>query len=213
MAFDFVAASSQNMEIASAVVSSMPLSIFARCETDTTAAGNAAVVSISGSSGTHAFQLRRNGGQAEAVAAEGGSVGAASVSGFGVGAISALTAVFASATSRTIYNQGGGSGTNATNVTPASLDRTNIGARYNTGSLGSFFDGRVCDVAIWDAALTAEEADILTRCSPLMVRPQNLVLYCPLIRDANDMVDSRAFTITGATAFDHLRVRRAAHSR
>ncbi len=69
-------------------------------------------------------------------------------------------------------------------------------------------DGRIAEVGIWNAALTAEEIASLAKgmtCDK--VRPQNLVFYAPLVRD---LVDQKGgLTITnnnGATVADHPRV-------
>jgi hypothetical protein len=43
------------------------------------------------------------------------------------------------------------------------------------------FDGRIAEVAVWNAALTAAEIAALAKgASPLMVRPKNLAAYYPL---------------------------------
>jgi hypothetical protein len=70
------------------------------------------------------------------------------------------------------------------------------------------FDGRMAEVGIWNAALTADEIASLAKgmtCDK--VRPQSLVFYAPLVRDLQDV--RGGFTITNnnsATVADHPRV-------
>ncbi|RKY12812.1 MAG: hypothetical protein DRP52_04265, partial [Planctomycetota bacterium] len=92
-------------------------------------------------------------------------------------------AVFASSTSRTVYLDGGNSATNTTSVTPSGIDRISI-ARLGDSSPGNYMSGRVAEVAMYNAALSADEIASLARgFSPLLIRTQNLVGYWPLIRD------------------------------
>ena len=90
--------------------------------------------------------------------------------------------VFASSTSRTIYLDGGNSGTEVTLATPAGVDTTAIGRL--PGFAAWEVSGRVAEAAMWNVALTAADAVVLAAgYSPLFVRPQNLVAYWSLIRD------------------------------
>ena len=87
---------------------------------------------------------------------------------------------------RACYINGGGKGTSAINVTPASIDRMAIGVFYDS-SLVSYMAGKIAEVAVWNVALTDADAAILAKgYSPLLVRPQSLVAYWPLIRDTDD---------------------------
>ena len=91
-------------------------------------------------------------------------------------------AVFESATSRTAYLNGGGGATDATSVTPGTVDSTSIGRmRWPTGSTNFFSDGNFAECAIWNVALTVAELVGLSRgLTPLQVRPQSLMAYWPL---------------------------------
>lgn len=97
--------------------------------------------------------------------------------------------VFASTTSRTVYLNGSGAGTNTTSSAPTGFTRFQIGARRNSNTTDTFFGaGRIADVGVWDVALTDTEIQSLAKgvaCS--LVRPQNLVFYAPLIRDLLDI--------------------------
>lgn len=213
MAYDFNG-TSDNLEIASALLSATPLTIFARFKTDTIAAGTAVIAALSGSSGSHAFQLRRSGSSLHASATEGGTTGSAvRTAVLSTGVEYAATAVFSSATSRTIHLEAN-FGSNTTSVTPTSLDRTNVGALYDAGALGSFFDGAVCEVAFWNEALTqSEHFQMRAGLPPILVRPSALVAYFPMVRNTNDIKAQQALTVSGATVVDHFSVRRAPRRR
>lgn len=120
-------------------------------------------------------------------------------------------AVFASATSRAAYKDGGNKGTNATNITwPASLARFGIG--HDDGStIGRNLQGRVAEFGVWDVALTDDEVAQLGRgMPPSVVRPENLIAYLPLIRDVYD-ASGNSFSIIGSlSAANHSRIYGAA---
>ena len=122
--------------------------------------------------------------------AAGAGAAASTSTGISANTWHSLLAVFTSATSRAIYIDGGSKGTNATNKNPAGFDRTVIGAvTTGSSSVTQYMDGQICEVAIWNAALTDAEALILTKYSPLFVRPESLVYYVPLIGRAAPEID------------------------
>lgn len=112
--------------------------------------------------------------------------------------------VGASATSRTIYRNGGNSATNTTSLTPTGITQLQI-AHYRGGVT---FDGQFAEVGVWNAALTAEEVASLAKgmtCDK--VRPQSLVFYAPLIRDLQDMRGGLTITNNnGPTVADNPRI-------
>jgi uncharacterized Zn-finger protein len=66
---------------------------------------------------------------------------------------------------------------------------------------------QVAEAAIWSVALTDAEVAVLARgFSPLLVRPQSLVFYTPLVRDAIDFKGASLTLTGGPTAFAHPRV-------
>lgn len=76
--------------------------------------------------------------------------------------------------------------TTASNIA-SGFTRTQIGARRNASVVDTFFNGRIAEVGIWNAILTDDEIASLGKgvsCS--LVRPQNLVLYAPMIRELDD---------------------------
>lgn len=121
-----------------------------------------------------------------------------------------VTAVFASDTSRSLYL-----GTTAINNTTNIVDATGtpftsmaIGRRHVIGSTPQYFTGRIAELGIWDAALTADEVRSLNQsASAKIVRPSSLIFYAPLIRDLQDLRGGLAITNNnGATVQDHPRV-------
>lgn len=97
--------------------------------------------------------------------------------GYTVGQWHHACAVGVSATSRSVFIDGGSKATATTSSTPAGLDRTAIGLWADSTPSGPF-DGRLAECAIWDVDLTdAEVAELASGVSPLKVRPGNLVGY------------------------------------
>lgn len=133
---------------------------------------------------------------------------AVSSTGYTVGQWHHGCAVFASNASRTVYLDGGGKVENTTNRPSAiNITRTAIGALARS-PLAAFFDGRVAEVGIWNAALTdGEVASLAKAVSPRLIRPQSLVFYAPLVRDLMDLRASLALTNNNsATVTNHPRI-------
>ncbi len=101
--------------------------------------------------------------------------------------------VWASPTSRAAYIDGGSKGTDATSKTPAGTpDSLIIGLIEGSNGSGQsqYMSGRIAEVAIWDVALTDAEVAILALgYSPLLIRPQSLVAYWPLIGRTSPEID------------------------
>lgn len=91
--------------------------------------------------------------------------------------------VWSADNARAAYVNGGGKGTNSTNITaPATPNRTMIGAYYYNSSVVGFVNGKVAEAAIWSLALSdAEVALLASGVSPLFVKPEALLAYWPLI--------------------------------
>ncbi len=101
---------------------------------------------------------------------------------------------------REVFVDGGNSGTNTSSRTPTNIDSVAIGRELDTSAADSW-DGDIAEVAIWNVALTNAEIAILAAgYSPLFVRPQNLVMYIPLIRDNdNDIVGGVSFAVASGS--------------
>lgn len=68
------------------------------------------------------------------------------------------------------------------------------------------WNGMLAEFAIWNAILTAQEFAVLAKgASPLMVRPQALVLYYPLLGPIQDLIGSGTITPSGTAVQPHPR--------
>jgi len=115
--------------------------------------------------------------------------------------------VWATTNSRAAYLSGGNKGTNADERTIQNIDLAAISQTADSTPLYGTLS--IAEAAIWNVALTDAEVTVLaTGVSPLLVRPQSLVCYLPLIRDDDeDIVGGRSFTANGGpTIAAHPRV-------
>jgi hypothetical protein len=162
------------------------------------------------------MSLSTNGGTARYTLAAAGSVGgdplqAGTTNSGGTGANAVTSsgfssawfhgaAVFASTTSRAAYINGGSKGTDATNIT-GGADRILIGARIST-TVGAFLLGECAEVGVWNIALSDDDvASLATGMSPLLVRPEGLVFYAPLLRDFVDFKGLSLTNTAGVTVY------------
>jgi hypothetical protein len=121
-------------------------------------------------------------------------------------------AVFAAANSRASFINGGNKGTEATSRSPTGIDRMLIGVEGESGGVATPWapagTGDIAEIGIWNVALT--DAEVLTLSkgfSPLLVRPQNLVHYMPLVRGLIDRRGGKTLTMTGSlTISDHPKI-------
>ena len=117
--------------------------------------------------------------------------------------------VFRANNDRSVYLDGGNRGNNASAITPAVVTpAVRLGDRKNVADQP--MTGRLAEAAVWNVALSDPEIAILGKgYSPLLIRPQNLVMYVPLIRDADeDIVGGLSFAegATAPTIADHPRM-------
>ena len=137
-------------------------------------------------------------------------VGAASTENVSTGVWNHACSVFTGDSSRTVYLNGGNSSTDTASNSPtySLITSIQIGAQYFQGSATSFTKGKIAEVGIWNAALTADEVASLAKgmtCDK--VRPQSLVFYAPLVRDLQDVKGGLTITNNNAaTVADHPRV-------
>jgi len=131
--------------------------------------------------------------------AGGGNEFAVGAGTFSTGSWQHMACVSASATDRTVYRDGGNTGTNTVSVIPAGLDRTSIG-RAGDSSPGEEFDGRLATIGIWSAALTASEIlSLFNGASPFSIRPGALIHYYAIGGQSpeRDLVGTVNLTVTG----------------
>jgi len=115
-------------------------------------------------------------------------------------------AVCTSITSRSIFLNGAGKATNTTSSNPAGINNILLGSRWST-SRGFFFNGRIAEAAIWNAALTDDEVLSLSKgFAPYLIRPSNLKFYNRCIRTSQDLSQGRPLVGVNITNFDHPRI-------
>jgi hypothetical protein len=136
-----------------------------------------------------------------------GNTVAATTSGFSASQWNHACGVFSSSTSRTVYLNAANSATNTVSNSPVAPNQgMRIGRFVNISSF--YMNGRIAEVGIWNAALTAAEIASLAKgmtCDK--VRPQSLVFYSPLVRDLIDQKGGLTITNNNAaTVANHPRV-------
>lgn len=183
MARLFVTASAQSLSRSGAVLTAIPITFaaWARINDLTTDSG---IMACGDTGGTSYFGIRvvQTTGIPQAVARS-ASVNANAAAGAAItlNQWHHVCGVYTNNSSRACFLDGANKGTNATAVTPASLDTTAIGATYFSGVLQVPADGDVAEVAMWNAALTdAEVALLASGVSPMTVRPASLIAYWPI---------------------------------
>ncbi len=143
-----------------------------------------------------------------------GAVGdsvARTTAGYGANVWHHACGVRAAIDSGAVYIDSANKGTTVVNGgAPNALVRTAIGALWRDVP-SDHVSGRIAEAAMWDIALTDEEAIILAAgYSPLFVRPQSLVAYWPLIGRLSPEIDPvGGFDMTlvnGPTHADHPRI-------
>ena len=118
-------------------------------------------------------------------------------------------AVFTSTTSRTVYLNGTAATTATNSIANANATQVNVGTRYSASSRIDYMNGSVGEIGVWNAALTADEITALSKgISPLLIRPQSLIDYVPLIGRDSPEIGFRggSYTLTGTSNADHPRI-------
>lgn len=215
MALDFNG-SNQYLRLTTGVITAAPLTMFGRYRYDTAIGDELenTVLSLTDQDAQQelTIEIGRTGGvdYAIAMANSGGSTGfALSSAPPTINTWQNITGVYASATSRTVYLNAAANVTDVTNLTPSGISDICAGGTLSSSSPIKLFNGALCDLAIWNVALTLPEIQSLNAgFSPLVIRPSALVFYVPAWNSpAIDMKGGVAMTnVNTATSFDHPRV-------
>lgn len=114
-----------------------------------------------------------------------------------------VAGVFLNDDSRTVYFWDGSTMASNTDTTSRSIgynkNKFSVGVVYRTRppdnwSMG-LDDGYVSRISFWNAALNATELEMIARgCTPLKIRPTNLIYHVPMIRDINIINTGEALT-------------------
>lgn len=207
MAYNFVAVGNQNLRIGSSILTAAPITIAGWTKPTSSAAR--IILGIFDSLGNNAFYAALN-SSSEAVCEIGaqGNYSSSVVGTVNFNSQNHVSAVFATATSRTGYLDGVAGVENTDSRTPTSgnLNQVRIGS-WATGN-SVLMNGDISETAIWNVALTAAEITSLSKgFKPYRIRPQSLVFYAPLIRNLQDTKGALAITNNNtATVAVHPRV-------
>ena len=118
-------------------------------------------------------------------------------------------AVFASGSSRRAYLNGVQGNEATVSLSPNARDAFGIACTTRASSVGAGIYADIAEAAVWDVALThAEIQRLALGFSPLLVRPDALCIYVPLVRDEDrDIVGGLELTPTNSpTVVEHPRV-------
>jgi len=101
-----------------------------------------------------------------------------------------------------VFRNGGAKASGSFSSNSASVVRLTLGAAAGGGNCD------MAEAAAWSVALSDDEAAALGKgLSPLLVRPQSLIFYAPLVREVKDVRRAATFTTSGTpTVADHPRI-------
>ncbi len=202
-------ASNQYLQLDSAPISGYPFTLVAWFYTDDDTASQTILGLADKDVNNHKYRLAVRGDQGDKVEAhvhDGGSASNARTSTtFSANTWHHACGVFASSTDRRAYLDNGGENSNGSDKTPLGLDSVAIG-RTNDSSPGAYMSGRLAEVCIYNVALGSDaRGQLAAGFSPLLVQPQNIAAYWPLIRDEDqDIVGGYDLTaFNSPTVADH----------
>lgn len=204
-------ASSQYLEIDSAVLTAAPITVACWANTDSLTPNQVLFNLVNKDSPSKAFRtyIRNSTGRIRAVTLGPEGIDYAQTSaGLSVDTWHHCCGIYAASDDRRAFLDGGSKGTDVTSITPTGVNRTSLG-REGDPSPTWYLSGKLAEAAIWNVALTDAEVLILSKgYSPLFVHPQNLVAYWPLVRDPdNDIVGGFNMTAFNTpTVADHPRI-------
>ena len=188
MAILFDDAASERMTVASAPVTASPLTMACWFRTDVLTIAETMMSLDNSGNGSEQIELRVQGNVG------GDPVRFISRSGSGNGIADSTATpsantwahacgVLTAANSRAAFLNGANKGTDSTSSVPSGLDSLTIGATDNGGSPTRFWSDRIAEAAIWNVGLSDGEVAVLAKgFSPLLIRPESLVFYLPMIR-------------------------------
>lgn len=117
-----------------------------------------------------------------------------------------LAGVCSSWSSRSVFLDGGGKASGTASLASFSIVDLHIGQDIRS-NVGSYADGKIADVAVWDVALSDAEIQALAAgASPLLIRPASLVFYLPMRKgdSLTDWASGITMTNNGTTeSVDH----------
>lgn len=216
MARAFDSASTDYLSRAGAVVTGYPFSVLVRFKpTDITTSGYLFCITDASSDLTGFSVAKLSTGKVWAEARAGGSrFRAQSTTLYTAGVWQYAFAIFASATKRIIYLDGGGKATSVGSMTPnpAVLDTTSIGDYLTVGAENPY-DGDLSETFVWATDFSGTEDEIAARLasgvSPRLVAPEFLQNYWPMdgnISPETDWYGGADLTLTGTSKANNPRI-------
>lgn len=220
MARTFVSGSSQYLEVDTAAITTYPFTMACWFNVTNATAFHTLMFIGDKDVGTYWTALAARGdiagdrvGAYSSNYGAGASQAAHTSTGFSVSTWHHACGTWTNASSRSAYIDGGSKSTDANAVgAMANHDRTTIG-RAGDSSPSFYANGQIAETAIWDVVLTDAEVAILSiGYTPPFVRPENLILYLPLVRgNDQDIVGGLSLTAFNTpTIGDHPRTLRHA---
>jgi hypothetical protein len=162
-----------------------------------------ACITVGSSSTNNLFALNLRGNAKATIEVRDGSSGSWSQSS---GSYTAQTwqhvaGVCASNTSRKVYLDGVVGNHNTVSRVPSGVNLLRIGEWSAVWSRP--LDGSVCECAIWNVELTADEiGSLASGYSADNIREENLVMYCPLVRDYQDVTGNNLVTPNNTVVYN-----------
>src|SRR3990167_1128281 len=207
----FASASSQYLQVDVGILTVYPITMACWFRSNDVTANHGLMWLGDKDVAAHYHALEINAGFDDVIAssrAGGGPVEAISSTSYTANTWHHACAVFTSATDRAAFLDGAGKGTNATDITPAGIDRFAIG-RFADSSPVNYMDGRIAECAIWNVGLSDQEVSNLAtgRVPAFRIRPDALKGYWPIGLGSPETDLSGALnnlTVTGATVADHV---------
>ena len=208
-------ASSMYLEVDSAPVTAAPFTMAAWANSDSQTVDQAILFVGDKDADNLYWQIRLKGATAGDFAqfqsrSAAANVQQATSTGYTAGTWHHIAGVEGSATDHRAYIDGGLEGASTTSVTPTGADRISVG-RTGRVSAEAYFSGDLAEASIWsDDFVAADVALIAKPVSALMVHPESLVFYLPIIGRFSpeiDLVGGLGLTVTNApTASPHPRI-------
>lgn len=207
MAFEFISASSSYIESTSTPVTGVPFTMACWFNPSVASQGNV-IMYMGNSASSHRFVLDISGTLLRFLVASGGPPTIFNfTSGLAAETWYHFTAVCVSTTSRFIFLNGGEKITNTVSRNPIGLNNITLGAQITSNTRSAFFQGRIAEVGIWNAALTDDEVLSLSKgFAPYLVRPSSLKFYNRCIQQSKDLSGGITLTEFGITNFDHPKI-------
>lgn len=201
MARAFVASSSQSLNVASAPATAAPITMMAWVNA-TSITADMTVIGLDDGTLAEQFVLQvANGGAIAAQSVHASTPKfATTVATLSAGQFRHVCAVFASATSESVFLDGANkvSGS-AASIIPVGIANARIARQ---GPSTNFFNGVIAECAIWNIALAdAEVALLAAGVAPWLIHPEALKFYAPLLHGYSpeiELIGGRNLTLTNA---------------